>query len=142
MSDFVLDTSVTTRWLMASTKNVDQAYAMDVLWSLEETRAVVPSLWFLEVISSAMAIRKRDEVTDTEVNTYIAVLEDLPLSVDDQTSERAFGSIMRLAQRYNLTSYDATYLELAIRENLPLATLDKALKKAAIRAGVELYLQH
>ena len=67
------------------------------------------------------------------------MLEQLPISVDSQTSQRGLREIFVLAAEYQLSSYDAAYLELAMRAAVPLATVDKALLKAASKAGVETY---
>jgi predicted nucleic acid-binding protein len=75
------------------------------------------------------------------LSPWLAHLEDLPVRVDPMSSAKAFSRTLGLARSYALSAYDAAYLELAIREHAPLATLDKSLRKAANRAGVPLYLR-
>lgn len=75
-----------------------------------------------------------------EVERFLVQLEVLPIQRDTLTARQAFSRTLGLARAYKLSSYDAAYLELALREGLPLATLDKALKKAAKQADVTLYL--
>ena len=144
MNQFVLDNSVAMRWLLASPQQALQDYAHAVLQSMTETGAVVPNLWHLEAVNVLVVAERKADVEVSEVERFIAQLEELPISVDLQTSQRSFNRILSLTRAYNLSSYDAAYLELAIRENLPLASLDKALikaaKKAAKKAGIPVYL--
>ena len=72
---------------------------------------------------------------------FISQLEGLPINVDPLTANQSFTHILSLSRAYNLSSYDASYLELAIRESIPLASLDKNLLKAAKKAGVSIYLK-
>ncbi len=141
MTSFVLDNSVAMRWLLESNKKSDQNYAESVLTSLIEFKALVPNLWHLEASNVLLGAEKRKEVGTGEVERFISQLENLPLRVDALTSHQSFNRIMVLARSYKLSSYDAAYLELALREGLPLATLDKGLIKAARKADVEIYLK-
>jgi predicted nucleic acid-binding protein len=141
MSQFVLDNSVTMRWLLASQKKADQVYAERVLRSLVEAEAVVPNLWHLEAANVLLAAERRGELEPGEVERFIAQLESLPIVVDPLTSHQVFSRGLGLSRAYKLSTYDTAYLELAIREGLPLATLDKNLVKAAKRADVALYLK-
>ena len=140
MSRYVLDNSVAMRWLLVSNKRVDQAYAEKVLQSLVEDEAMVPQLWHLEAANVLLGAEKRGELKPAEVERFIAQLENLPILVDPLTAHQAFSRTLGLSRAYKLSSYDAAYLELALRESLPLATLDKDLKKAAKKADVPLYL--
>lgn len=141
MSGCVLDNSVAMRWLLASLKESDQAYAEAVLQSLAETEALVPHLWHLEATNVLIGAEKRGDLKTGEVERFITQLEALPIQIDPLTSHQAFSRTLSLSRAYNLSSYDAAYLELAIREGLPLATLDGDLRKAAQRADVLLYLK-
>ncbi len=101
-----------------------------------EGGAWVPGLWRLEIanILETGTRRGRHDAAFTD-----ASLEDLgllPIQVDSETEGRAWGPILQLARKHRLTSYDAAYLELAIRRRLPLATLDKELIQAASKEGV------
>lgn len=141
MMDFVLDNSVSMRWLLESEKSSDQKYAETVLNSLVAADALVPNLWHLEATNVLLGAEKRREVEAGEIERFISQLENLPLHVDPSTSRQAFNRTMALSRIYKLSSYDAAYLELAMREGIPLATLDKNLRKAATKANVELYLK-
>ena len=140
MSRFVLDNSVAMRWLLASQREADQVYAESVLQSLAEIEAVVPHLWHLEAVNVLLGAERQGELETGEVAQFIARLESLPIQIDPLTARRAFSQTLILARACKLSSYDAAYLELAIREALPLATLDRNLRKAAKRTEVALYL--
>ena len=141
MTGFVLDNSVTMRWLLESPKASDQKYAEKVLKSLSEQDAVVPNLWHLEACNVILGAEKRGEITVGESEKFINQLENLPIHVDTMSANQVFSRTINLARTYKLSSYDACYLELAVREGLPIATLDKALRKAAKKADVGLFSQ-
>lgn len=141
MSYFILDNSVAMRWHLDSGKQSDQQYAESVLASLAERDALVPNLWHLEASNILLGAEKRGDTSIGEVEKFIAQLENLPVHVDPLTANQSFTRTMALARAYKLSSYDAAYLELAIREGLAIATLDKALSKAAKKADIPLYLK-
>jgi len=141
MTDFVLDNSVAMRWLLNTRKAADQQYALDVLDSFVDGTAIVPNLWHLEATNVLLSAEKRDEIGLGEIEGFISQLENLSIQTDTMTSHHAFNRMLTLARAYKLSSYDAAYLELAIREALPLATLDKNLVKAAIKADIEIHLR-
>lgn len=140
MTTFVLDNSVTMRWLLASSKAPDQTYAESVLKSLTDAEAIVPNLWHLEAANVLLTATKRKAIELSELERFTVQLESLPIVVDTLTAHQVFGHTVSLARAYRLSSYDAAYLELALREGLPLATLDKDLLKAAKRSNIEIYL--
>ena len=141
MTDFVLDNSVSMRWLLESEKKSDQKYAESVLKSMIDADSLVPNLWHLEAANVLLGAEKRSEVDAGEIERFISQLENLPIHVDPLTSHQSFSRIIALSRIYKLSSYDAAYLELAVREGLPLATLDKGLRKAGLKANVEIYLK-
>ena len=141
MTVFVLDNSVSMRWLLESEKTADQNYAETVLKSLIGTDALVPNLWHLEATDVLLSAEKRNEINAGEVERFITQLENLPIHVDSLTAHQSFSRILALSRIYGLSSYDAAYLELSIRQGIPLATLDKVLRKAAIKADVQLYMR-
>ncbi|MBL4608590.1 MAG: type II toxin-antitoxin system VapC family toxin [Pseudomonadales bacterium] len=140
MSDFVMDNSVAMRWLLESLKKKDQEYAEAVLKSFIANDAVVPTLWHLEASNVLLGAESRGDISQGEAEGFILQLENLPIHTDSLTSKQAFSRTIALARAYNLSSYDASYLELAIRDGLPLATLDKKLVKAAKKADIDIYL--
>lgn len=141
MSGFVLDNSVAMRWFMPSSKEQDQAYSYRVLNSFSSVSSLVPNLWHLEAVSALLGSERRGENTEGQVESHLITLDKLPIFVDPLTVHNAFGRTLSLARAFNLSSYDAAYLELAIRESLPIASLDKNLVKAAIKSNVEIYLK-
>ncbi|MDB6059928.1 MAG: hypothetical protein JWM78_31 [Verrucomicrobiaceae bacterium] len=121
---FVLDHSVAMRWLLQSEKAIDQKYAESVLRSFNDIDVVVPGLRHLEVVNVLMSAERRGEIEAGEVEGFVSQLENLPLRIDLATAQQAFSRTLSLARIYKLSSYDAAYLELSVRERLPLATLD------------------
>ena len=135
---FVLDNSVTMCWLFNDGSAEDLAYAESVLTRLNSAQAVVPSLWGLEVANVLFRAESKGFLTEARSQTFVSKLGCLAISVDHETAEHALQETLGLARRYKLSSYDASYLELALRSGAPLATLDKELSKAAQLAGVYL----
>lgn len=140
MSDFVLDNSVSMRWLMPSLKLEDQQYADTVLKSMADFTAIVPNLWHLEVANVLLAAEKRQQLDVKASELFVRQLQQLSIFSDSQTANRVFSDTLLLARQHQLSSYDAAYLELALREGLPIASLDKDLLQAASSVGVPLYL--
>jgi predicted nucleic acid-binding protein len=140
VSDFVLDNSVSMRWLMPSLKLEDQQYADTVLKSMADFTAIVPNLWRLEVANVLLAAEKRQQLDVKASELFVRQLQQLSIFSDSQTANRVFSDTLLLARQHQLSSYDAAYLELASREGLPIASLDKDLLQAASSVGVPLYL--
>ncbi|WP_201776042.1 type II toxin-antitoxin system VapC family toxin [Devosia geojensis] len=99
--------------------------------------AVVPSLWRLEIANAFRTAIRKNRMTSRYRDESLADLQLLDIVVRDDTHERAWTEILALSDRHGLTPYDASYLELALRERLPLASLDKALLAAARAEGLE-----
>lgn len=134
MALLVLDASVTLAGVLR-----DQAYgeaARDLLRDVAVSGAIVPMLWRLEVGNILLVEQRRNRLTETEASRIRSHLDRLPIRSDDQTEANAWGNTLSLAAQHRLTLYDATYLELSMRLDLPLASLDRRLTEAAIRAGV------
>jgi predicted nucleic acid-binding protein len=133
---FVLDCSMTMAWCFD-----DEAtpYTNAVRDRLADMRAVVPSLWPLEVANATIVGERRKRLDEARTLRFLAILKGLPIAIDAETSDKAFSEIVHLARAHNLSAYDAAYLELAIRRGLPLATLDGKLKTAARAVGVPLF---
>lgn len=100
--------------------------------------ATVPAHWPVEVANALLTAVRRARISRDKANRFFGDLRALPIRIDPESSESVFDQVFKLAEQYNLTIYDAGYLELAIREGLPLATLDSDLLKAARVAGVSL----
>jgi len=99
----------------------------------------VPPLWPLEVANALLVGERRSRITPAETARFLAILATFPITVDDETVAHAWLDTVHLARAQNLSSYDAAYLELALRGGLPLAALDGKLKTAAQAVGVPLF---
>lgn len=138
---FVLDASVALFWLIPDSQPAGLPYARGVLEQLKEGQALVPSLFFLEVANVISKLEGKGRITEAETQRYLALLGRLNIAVDPATAKRALGDTLNLARRHRLSAYDAAYLELALREGLPLATLDADLADAAKAAGANSHHQ-
>ena len=136
--DFVLDASVTLAWCFE-----DEAgpYADVVLDSLADVTALAPAVWPLE-ISNVLAVGERRKRIDKAGSIrFISLIVQLPIRVEPESPQRVFGEVLALAREHGLSTYDASYLDMAMRYGVPLATQDVRLQKAARQAGVVLYLR-
>ncbi len=125
---FVLDCSVAMAWVFPD----EASEATDRLReSLIEGRAFVPALWPVEVGNVFLAATRRGRIAADDWPRIRADLEALPIEIDPVSTSRTWGSALDLAREHRLSGYDAVYLELAVRMQLPLATLDRALSAAA-----------
>ena len=131
----VIDASLALAWCFGDEKSPGADRAID---RVRDDGAWVPSLWHLEVANVLYAAERRGRIERADLERRLDLLSDLPISVDDQTHFYAWRSTLGLARTQRLTTYDAAYLELAIRRSLELATLDVDLAKAARRMGVPL----
>ncbi len=134
---FILDCSVTMPWLL---RNDSTGYAENILKYLGDSRnlALVPRLWYLEVGNTLLVAESRKKITEAESERFIQWLQNLPIEEDDSHTLQFFDRTMSMAREHKLSFYDAVYLELAMRESLPIATLDKQLKEASLSVGIEL----
>lgn len=135
--NFVLDNSVTMRWFFGDGRPREIAYAQDVLEAMKKATALVPVTWGLEVSNVIARAEAKELVTEARSEAFLEMLGGADIAVDAATFSHALSDTLHLARRYRLSAYDASYLELALREGLPLATLDDDLQKAAKRAGVK-----
>ncbi len=134
---FVLDASVTLAWAFREERN---AYTRSVLRSLAEgAEALVPAVWPLEVGNALRVAERRERLTQADTVQFLALLQQLPIAVEPETPSRMLGEILALAREHGLSTYDASYLDLAMRQGIPLATQDEDLQRAAGRSGVTIY---
>lgn len=136
---FVLDNSVTMRWFFGDGKPQELVYAGKVLDAMKHHHALVPATWGLEVANVIARAEAKGLVTQARSSAFLEMLEGVDIEVDAATFARALSDTLQLARQYKLSSYDASYLELALRSGLPLATLDEDLQKGAKKAGVKLF---
>jgi predicted nucleic acid-binding protein len=131
----VLDSSVTLGWLYPDETTPAIQYVFD---GAIRIGGWVPSLWRLEIANSLQMAARRNRVTEAFRDQSLADLELLPIRIDPETSHHAWGATLQFSATHRLTIYDAAYLELAVRRNFPLATLDADLRRAAGASGVKL----
>lgn len=98
----------------------------------------VPALWPFELANALLSAERRKRITVAQATGLLTRIGGLPVTIDPPQISRAFDQILSVARQRNLTVYDAAYLELAVRRGLPLATLDAALRQAAVAAGIVL----
>ena len=134
MSRFVLDASVTLCWCFENQATIYTEAVFEMLAGGEE--ASVPFVWPIEVANVLVTAERRKDLNSSQVTSFTEALSAWPIQVDTVGLDRAFQQILSAARLYRLSAYDAAYLELAIREGLPLATLDNGLRRAANAAGV------
>lgn len=131
--DFVIDNSVVMTWCFKDEAN---QYADAILDSLEVSAGFVPSIWPLEVCNVLLVAERKKRIGEADSARFIALLTELPIIVEQEPPERMIKEIFALAREHKLSSYDASYLDLAMRKGLPVATLDKNLIAAAKRSKV------
>ena len=133
---FVLDTSVTMAWLFEDEATRTTEKLLDRLKSEE---ALVPTLWTYEVGNVLLLAERRKRITEAQGRRFAQLLESLPICISDSDLNSLWSSAVVVAREHGLSVYDGTYLDLAMREGIPLATRDIALRKAAKKAGVEIF---
>lgn len=136
MSGVVVDASVALAWGFPDEAG---AYAETVLEGLEGRAVVVPALWAVEIANALLVGERRKRIHQAQIHRFLTLLEGLSVVQDTQSVGVAVNSLLPLAREHKLSAYDAAYLDLAMREGLPLATLDNALRRAGRKAGVSIY---
>jgi predicted nucleic acid-binding protein len=131
----VLDSSMTLAWYFEDERT---EATIAVLHRVAQAGAVVPGLWRLEVGNGLQAAVRRRRIDTAYRDVSLADLRSLPIAIDPETVTHAWSETLRLSDRFDLTLYDAAYLELALRRDLPLATLDRDLEEAARAENVPL----
>jgi predicted nucleic acid-binding protein len=132
---FVVDNSVALAWCF---EDEQTAGVMALLDQVAEAGAIAPQLWPLEALNGLLTAERRGRIDRDARHRLAGLLQALPITVDDETASRLWTTTARLAEQHGLTSYDAAYLELAMRRGAPLATRDTALIAAARTVGVDL----
>ena len=131
---FVLDASVTMAWCFA---DEGTTFTEAVLDRLRVEGAVVPAVWSLEVTNTLVLGERRQRASPAEIVAFARLLQTLPIEIEAASElSTALGPVHALAREHGLSSYDASYVELALRRGLPVATLDARMLTAAARLGV------
>lgn len=139
MSALVADASAVLAWCFEDEAGPD---ADALIARIAAEGALVPSHWSLELANGLAMGERRGRLTPAESAGFVALLEQLPIETDAASPARALHQTLALAREHGLTSYDAAYLELAMRRGLPLATHDRRLAQAGERAGVAVLAGH
>ena len=132
---FIIDNSVVMAWCF---KDEISPYADAVLGNLEFATGYVPSIWPLEVCNVLLVAERRNRISEAGITRFITLLNELPILVEQESEDRMFKEIFALAREHKLSSYDASYLDLAMRKGLPIATLDKNLIASAKQCEIQL----
>mgnify|MGYP000426708040 FL=1 len=133
VSHCVLDCSILAAWVLADEASAE---ADKLLEQVVVQGAIAPSILSFEIMNVLIQAEKRGLITSAQVSAQLSLVGNLPLDIVSDPSSASFSAIVPVAQAHSLTSYDAAYLELAMREGLPLATTDKALRRAASKVGL------
>ena len=133
MSAFVIDASIALAWCFEDEASPETDLALE---NVRQHGAIVPGLWHLELGNVLVQAEKRSRIARADVTARLELIAALPITVDPETTIRAWRETLTLARTQGLTTYDAAYLELAIRRGIPLASKDEALLTAAKRLGV------
>ena len=135
MSRFVLNNTVTMAWCFTEEATEFTKALLSRLSNLTDT-AVVPALWLDEVVNVVELAVRKGRIPGEKALAFLESLGDLPIEVENPSRTQVFVAVRRLAGQFQLTGYDAAYLEPANRHKLPIASLDKALSRAAVAAGI------
>jgi len=133
-ASLIIDCSITMSWCFADEATAE---SQQLARSLQQTTALVPAHWFLEVANVLWTTQRKKRISCADAAVFVARLRSIDIEVDHEAAARAFDHILPLCDRHALTSYDAAYLELALRRQLPLASLDKELCSAAASLGIQ-----
>lgn len=134
--NFIADCSITMSWLLRDEATPATDKVLDSLGS--GSTALVPALWRWEVSNVLLIAERKKRITRSEAASHLSLLSTLPIEIDESSSAQAWRGTHLLAQKHKLTSYDAAYLELAVRKGFALASLDEALRIAAKAEKIDL----
>ena len=136
MNKFIIDCSSTISLFLPDEMNND--YTNKLYDSFKNSFCVVPSLWCYELSNVLLSSKKRNRIDDKQINEIVNLIYDLPIEIENINFCYIQNNIFNIANDNNLSVYDASYLELAIRFNCSLATLDKKLIDVAKKLNVGL----
>ena len=129
---FIVDASVTAAWLLPDESSPVAEEARHLLMS---DTAVAPVIWWLEIRNLLVVAERRSRIRGDDITPLLVILADLPIAIDNAPAEN---HLIEIARKHRLSIYDASYLELALRSSLPLATLDAGLAAAARNEAVDI----
>lgn len=134
MADFVIDASVASTWCFKDELTVYSDSVLDAVSG--SVIAIAPRLLLYEIHNTTLMGLRRQRIDKADADVFLQLFSNLPIQIVDPAS---YSAVFALAQRHGLTVYDAAYLDLAIREGLPIASLDKNLLRAAGHAGISVF---
>ncbi|MCJ7680868.1 MAG: type II toxin-antitoxin system VapC family toxin [Candidatus Aminicenantes bacterium] len=129
----MVDNSVVMSWCFKDEAN---RYSESILDRLNESTVYVPSIWPLEVVNVLLVAERKNIIGRADGVRFLELLLQLPIHIEYKTLAILMKDIYRLAGEHGLSSYDASYLDLAMKKGLPLATQNKKLRKAAAKMNV------
>lgn len=133
---FVLDASFALPWIFRDENNAHSRSAWKALIGQNAT-AFVPAIWFWEITNVLVRSEKRARVTSGEIASFFAMIEQMPIKLLPSLPVSVFTETPPLMRKHDLSAYDAGYLAASLNQGLPLATLDKSLRRAAKTLGIE-----
>jgi predicted nucleic acid-binding protein len=132
----VVDASVALAWCFPDEVS---DYADAVLLALEDQTIMVPAIWPVEITNALLVGERRKRIRQPEVRCFVELLKGLSIIEDSQPFADTISNVLPLAREYDLSAYDAAYLDVAVRHGAPLATLDAMLQKAARATGIKIF---
>ncbi len=135
MKEIVVDASIALAWGFPDEVN---QYADSVLNELEDKQILVPPIWTSEITNAILIAHKQKRVSTLEIQRFIDLLEGLTIKEVSIPLHWSISNILPLAQKYDLSAYDASYLAVAIRHDAAIASLDTRLVKAAKKSDIEI----
>ena len=132
MNSVVIDNSVFLAWCMG---DEDEPAATSAMERVVESGGIVPRIWWYELRNALLMNERRGRISQQQVSDTLADSLEMGISIDEAHEESL---LLDLARRFELSVYDAAYLETALRRSLPLATLDHRMRSAAEALGVAL----
>lgn len=134
---FVVDNSVVMTWCF---KDKTNQYADAILDCLSDATAFVPSIWPLEVVNVLLVAERKKRLSEADSVRFITLLSQLPIIVEHQRPERLMKDLLALARSNNLSSYEASYLDLSMRKGIPIATVDTRLITASKKTDIPILM--
>ena len=132
MERFVVDNSVVMAWGLDESSR----YADAIMDLVSEAEVLVPGIWPLEFANALLVAERRKRLSEAESTRLKELVLEIPITIVSEPVSRILSDILALAREFGISCYDASYLDLAMREAVPLATIDNALREAARRCRV------
>lgn len=130
---------MTVAWLFPRQDPAEAKLAEQLLDELDHEEFVVPDLWYAEVANAILRGERSGLITPAQAMAFLGQLDSADIEADTQVQKHRQSAVLALARTYALTAYDATYLELALRRGVSLATLDQKLADATRKAGGQVF---